>query len=199
MAVHLVLSPGIDLDQVRRESERGLCPRHSMAVLADRMGAVVHVPHSDRDPPNAFDRMRARLHSTPECWALARRLAGQLGSDDTVYCQSEDVGLPLAATLGRNSRRPKLFVFCHSIASRRGRVAARIFRLASRADALGVCCSSQGDYLRRSLKIPESRIHLVLEHMDNRFFSPGPSGAEKARHDRRSGTREARLPDARKG
>lgn len=181
MAVHLVLSPGIDLDQVRRESELGLCPRHSMAVLADRMGAAVHVPHPDRDRPNAFDRMRARLYSAGECWALARRLAGQLGSDDTVYCQSEYVGLPLATMLGRNSRRPKLLVFCHNVTSRRGRVAIRLFRLADRADALSVCCSTQGDYLRRSLKISESRIHLVLEHTDNRFFSPGPASAEKTR------------------
>jgi glycosyltransferase involved in cell wall biosynthesis len=181
MAFHLVLSSGFDLDQSRRESEQGLRPRHSMAVLADRLDAPVHVPHPERDRPNALDRMKARLYGSAESWALARRLAGQLGSDDIVFCQSESVGLPLAAALGGRSKRPKLLVFCHNVTGRRSGAAAHLFRLANRVDALGVCCSTQGEFLHRSLKVPESRIRLVLEHVDDRFFSPGPSSPDKAR------------------
>ena len=44
-----------------------------------------------------------------------------------------------------------------------------------------VCCSTQAEFLRDKLKIPEPRIHLVLEHVDNRFFSPGPARPEKER------------------
>jgi glycosyltransferase involved in cell wall biosynthesis len=43
------------------------------------------------------------------------------------------------------------------------------------------CCSSQGEFLRRDLKVPESRTHLLLEHVDNRFFSPGPASTDKVR------------------
>jgi glycosyltransferase involved in cell wall biosynthesis len=98
-----------------------------------------------------------------------------------VFCQSESVGLPLVALLGKRSKRPKVFLFGHNLARRRCHVAARIFRLASRADGLVVCCSAQAEFLRDKLKIPESRIHLLLEHVDNRFFSPGPARPDKER------------------
>ncbi len=181
MALHLVLSPGIDLDEFRRQSEQGLCPRHSMAVIADRHGAIVHIPHQERDRPNAFDRVRSRVYGTGETWAMARRLADELGPGDVVYCQSESVGLPVAASLGKRSRRPKLLVFGHNLTGRRFRMAARLFGLAGRVDGIGVCCSSQAESVRRDLKIAESRIHLLLEHVDNRFFSPGPASRDKVR------------------
>jgi glycosyltransferase involved in cell wall biosynthesis len=181
MALHLVLSPGIDLDEVRRQSEQGLGARHSMAAVADRCDAIVHIPHPDRDRPNAFDRLRSRLFGTAETWAMARRLVDRLGPGDVVYCQSEAVGIPLAALLGKRSGRPKLFVFGHNITSRRARVVARLFGIAGRVDGIGVCCSTQAEFLRRDLKIGEDRIHLILEHVDNRFFSPGPAGPDKAR------------------
>ncbi len=151
-----------------------------MAVMADRHGAIVHIPHPERDQPSAFDRVRSRLFGSPETWAMARRLADQLGPGDVVYCQSESVGLPMAAVLGKRSRRPKLCVFGHNLTSRRSRVAARLIGLAGRVDALAVCCSTQADSLRRELKIDESRIHLLLEHVDTRFFSPGPASPEKS-------------------
>ena len=106
MALHLVLSPGIDLDEFRRQSEQGLCPRHSIAVLAERLDAIVHIPHPERDWPNAFDRLRSRLIGSAETWALARRLASQLSRNDVVYCQSESVGLPVAALLERGPTGP---------------------------------------------------------------------------------------------
>jgi glycosyltransferase involved in cell wall biosynthesis len=177
------LSPGIDLDEFRRQSEQGRSPRHAMAVLADRYGAAVHIPHQERDRPNLFDQMRARLFGARESWALARRLTDQLGPDDVVVCQSESVGVPLAAALGKRarSRRPRIIVFGHNFTSRRTTVAARLFSLAGRADALAVCCSSQGQLLRDRLNVPESRIRLLLEHVDNRFFTPGPPGPDKTR------------------
>jgi glycosyltransferase involved in cell wall biosynthesis len=181
MALHLVLSPGIDLDEFRRQSEMGLGPRHSMAVLADRLDAIVHIPHPERDQPTALDGLRSRLIGSRETWAMARRLANQLGRDDVVFCQSETVGLPLVALLRKRSNRPKLYLFGHNLARRRCHVAARLFRLASRADALVVCCSAQAEFLREELTIPDSRIHILLEHVDNRFFSPGPASPDKER------------------
>ncbi len=152
-----------------------------MAVLADQFDATVHIPHPDRDRPNAFDRLRSRLIGSAENWALARRLAGQLSRNDVVYCQAENIGFPLVSLLGNRSTRPKVVLFVHNFAPVRGRVAARLFRVASRAAALVVCCSSQAERLQRELRIPESRIHLLLEHVDNRFFSPGPASPGKVR------------------
>jgi hypothetical protein len=75
MAAHIIMSPGIDPDDLRRQSEPGPFPRHSMAVLANRLGATVPIPHRERDKPTAFDRLKSRLTGAPETWALARRLA----------------------------------------------------------------------------------------------------------------------------
>jgi glycosyltransferase involved in cell wall biosynthesis len=179
--LHLVLSPGTDPDKFRRESGQGLCPRHAMLVLADRYHGILHVPHPERDRPNTFDRIRSRLLGSRESWAMARQLADRLGPGDIVYCQSEDVGLPLVALLGKKSKRPKLFVFAHNLASRRGSLAARLFGLGRRVDAIGVCCSSQAEFFRRDLKLDKSPLHLLLEHVDNRFFTPGPESQDKVR------------------
>jgi hypothetical protein len=126
MAFHLVLNPGTNFDELRSNSERGLCPRQAMAVLADRLGAIVHVPHPQRDLPNGYDRLRARLIASGETWALARRLTAQLGSDDVIFCQSQDVGFPVAAAFGMRGKRPKLLVSCDNIISRRNSLAARV-------------------------------------------------------------------------
>jgi glycosyltransferase involved in cell wall biosynthesis len=181
MAAHIIMSPGIDPDDLRRMSEPGPFPRHSMAVLANRLGATVHIPHRERDKPNAFDRLKSRLTGAPETWALARRLASQLSKDDVVFCQSESVGFPLVALLGNGTRRPKVFVFVHNLGRLRGSVAAQLFRVASRAEAFGVCCSTQGEILHGKLGISKARIHLILEHVDNRFFTPGPASPNKLR------------------
>jgi hypothetical protein len=121
------------------------------------------------------------LISSGETWALARRLTAELGSDDVVFCQNQYVGLPLAAAFGKRGKRPKLFVFCDNITSRRHSHAARMLRFAGSVDAVGVCCSREADFLHRGLKIPQSQIHLILEHVDNRFFSPGPPRGDKTR------------------
>ena len=46
---------------------------------------------------------------------------------------------------------------------------------------LVVCCSAQADFLYNTLKIDRSRIRVLLEHVDNRFFSPGPASSNKQR------------------
>jgi hypothetical protein len=68
MASHLVLRPGIDLDEFCCQSDQGLCPRHSMVVLADRLYAIVHIPHAERDQSNVLDRPRSRIIGSRETW-----------------------------------------------------------------------------------------------------------------------------------
>ena len=105
MALHLVLSPGIDLDEFRRQSEQGQCPRHSMAVIADRYARSsifrTRSGIAQRIRPNAVPAIRL-----PRNLGIAQRLADRLGPGEVVYCQSESVGLPMAALLGKGPSGP---------------------------------------------------------------------------------------------
>jgi glycosyltransferase involved in cell wall biosynthesis len=56
-----------------------------------------------------------------------------------------------------------------------------VLRFAGSVDAVGACCSTQAEFLHRGLKIPQSQIHVILEHVDNSFFSPGPPRGDKTR------------------
>ena len=76
---------------------------------------------------------------------------------------------------------PRVFVFVHNLDRPRGRVAARVVRLGGGAAALAACCWWQYDFLRNYLGVPESKLHLLLEHVNNRFFSPGPPSPDKTR------------------
>ncbi len=182
MKFHVILDRDIKLDEFRRQGELGLGPRHSMAMLVERFGGAVHFPDPDRDPPTWMDRLRWKLLSPgPANWSLARRLRGELGRDDVVYCAGESTGIALAATLGGRADGPRVFVFVHNLDRPRGRVAARIVRLGRQAVALGACCRRQYDFLRDYLGVPESKLHLLLEHVDNRFFTPGLPGPDKTR------------------
>jgi glycosyltransferase involved in cell wall biosynthesis len=182
MKYHVVMDRDIKLDELRRQSERGLCPRHAMALLVERLGGAVHVPDPDRDPPTRIDRLRWKLFSPgPAAWSLGRRLGGELGRDDAVFCLEESTGIPLVAALGGRAVGARVCVFVHTHARPRGRAAARVTRLGRRAAAFGACCRRQYDFLRDRLGVPESKLHLILEHVDNRFFTPGPPSPGKAR------------------
>lgn len=181
MAIHLILSPGMNVEELRRKAAEGLAPRHAMVVLGERLGATIHSPNPDHDRPTVLDKVRARLTGFPVCWAMARRLAGELGPDDVVFCQGEDVGFPIAATLGSRPYPPRIIVFGHNLTPPRRRLAARLYRIPERVRAMEVCCSEQARYLRERWRFPESDIHLLLEHIDNRFFTPGPPREGKKR------------------
>lgn len=183
MKFHAVLGRDIKPDQMRSEWERGLCPRHSIVMLMDRTGGAIHVPDPDLDRPTPADRIRSKLFSSsPGAWALARRMTRELGADDIVYCMGEDSGLPMAAAIGgRGGPRLRLFVFVHNIDRPRGRAAARATGLARHAAGISACCGWQHDFLRDYLGVPRDRLHLILEHIDDRFFTPGPASAGKAR------------------
>jgi glycosyltransferase involved in cell wall biosynthesis len=182
MKFHVVLDRDMKLDELRRQGERGLGPRHALAMLVERLGGAVHFPEPDRDLPTRIDRLRWKLTSlAPTAWSLARRLGGELGRDDVVFCISESVGIPVAAALGGRADGPRVFVFIHNLDRPRGRAAARFTRLGRRAAALAACCRWQYDFLRDRLGVPESKLHLLLDHIDNRFFTPGPPSPDKTR------------------
>jgi glycosyltransferase involved in cell wall biosynthesis len=184
---HLVLARKIDLDGIDRDAQLGKCPRHVLQALRDRLNATVHAP--DGEAISLSDKLRSKIYSKPEHWAAARKLSEQVSSDDVIFCNGEDIGIPVAAVCGESSvkrsypvgNRPKIVVYFHNIDRLRGRVLLKLFGLADKIDVFMVCASPQADFLRSYLAIPESRILVLLEQTDTQFFTPGPVSGEKKR------------------
>ena len=179
MKYHLALDRKIDLDGIDRDAKLGKCPRHVMRALRDRLNATVHAP--DGEAISLSDKLRSKISSKPEHWAAARKLSEQVSSDDVIFCNSEGIGIPVAALCGQSPDRPKIFVHFHNIDRPRGRLALKLFGLADKIDVFMVNARPQTDFLRSYLAIPESPILVLLEQTDTQFFTPGLVSGDKKR------------------
>lgn len=179
MKYHIALGRSVDLEAVHLNAQAHKCPRNGTAALAAQLGATIHKPGTDSIQRS--DRRWTKLAGSPEHWALARRLADQLTADGLIFCSGEDVGIPIATVCGNRRDRPKVAVFMHNIARPRGYLAYQWFRLADRIDLFVTNSRPQANFLRQTLRIPESRIYVLPEHIDTAFFTPGTPTPNKVR------------------
>ena len=122
----------------------------------DRLGGTVHAASPDRDPPGRLDRLRSKVFpGSPAAWSLARRLSGELGCDDVVYCSGEDIGIPLVAALGDRADRPRVFVLVHNLDRPRGRAAAMITRFGAGPPAWPPLAAVSTTFSRRRWASPD--------------------------------------------
>ncbi|MBW3586239.1 MAG: glycosyltransferase family 4 protein [Cyanobacteria bacterium 0813] len=179
MKYHLALGRKIDLDGIDRDAKLGKCPRHILRALRDRLNATVHAP--DGEAISLSDKLRSKISSKPEHWAAARKLSKQVSSDDVIFCNGGDIGVPVAVVCGQLPNRPKIVVHFHNMDRPRGRLALKLFGLADKIDLFMACATPQADFLRSYLAIPESRTLVLLDQTDTQFFTPGPVSAQKKR------------------
>lgn len=180
MGYHLALGSFLDLDQIALEAQQGKRPNHVMWDIRQELDATVHMPNPDTI--QAIDRIRAKLISQPVHWALARQLSQQLGQDDVVYCNGEDIGIPLATLCIAKSNRPKIICFFHTANRPRVRMMLKGFRLQNQINVFVSNTAPQFDQLKRTLKsIHESRFFYLPDQTDINFFCPGPSSTSKLR------------------
>lgn len=179
MTFHIVLPRAMQLGAAADQAARGECPRHSMGLLADALGARVHEPDDSR--AGTADRLRAKLAPTESFWALARRLKASTGPNDVVFFSSEGVGLQFAAVCDDPVTRPKIVIFAHNLDRPRGRAALKLWGLRERVALFMACSQHQVTFLREYLELPAERVRFVWDHTDNRFFTPGPVSAGKKR------------------
>jgi glycosyltransferase involved in cell wall biosynthesis len=178
MKYHLALGRSIDLESIAHDAELGLCPRHVMWAISQRLGATIHQPSGH--PVSFFDKIGSKISSRPEHWALARKLSEPLDSNDMIFCTGEDVGIPIATLCGAKRNRPKIAVFFHNIDRPRGRLAMKLFRLADNIDLFVSNARLQLDFLR-DWGVSESRLLRLPEQTDTAFFTPGVSQPNKQR------------------
>src|SRR5258708_4700036 len=124
---HIAMGKVMDLEKIAREAAAGKAPPHAMGDLSRAIAAEVHMPRGN--PASIKSRLRAKIISKPELWALARALAPMLGSDDVIYCTGEDIGLPVGALCGGRRGGPKVVSLCHNVERPRGKVALKLFGL----------------------------------------------------------------------
>lgn len=173
MSYHLAFGSALDLDKITEDVRAGNRPRHVMWDVRQQLDATVHRPDSAMIQP--IDRLRATLISQPEHWALARQIADRLGRDDVIYCNGEDIGIPVAVLCrGRGINRPKIICFFHT--ANRPRVQMMLFCLRDTIDIFVSNTASQLAQLRRTLgPIDKDRLFYLVEQTDTDFFCPGPA------------------------
>jgi glycosyltransferase involved in cell wall biosynthesis len=178
---HVVLSGANDFVEIERLAENMQRPRHSVPVLTRRLGAKLYQAKKDAPTPSLSDRLRSRLLGSPQGWSLAREMAPRLGQNDVVFCLDAEVGVPMAAMLRGRSDRPKLVVYLHNLDRPRGRVGGSLFGIADCVDLFTSCCSSQLEFVRNRFGVSKDRTLLLLNHIDNKFYTPGPPTPGKRR------------------
>ena len=178
---HIVTADTTDLDAFEHGAAEGQSPRHAIPVLVRRLGATLHKTAFSAPTPSFRDRLLSRLIGIPHSWAFARDAVPRLGRGDVVYCIHENVGIPMAAAVRRSADRPKLAVFLGNLDRPRGRLASKLLRIADTVDLFVACCTTQLEFLRGHLKVADDRMFLLLEHLDNHFFTPGPPAPGKRR------------------
>ena len=179
MAFHVVLPRRMSADELNALRPGGSRPRMGIAMIAHELGATLYAPGDQRAA--GFDRIRSAIVGPKSMWALARHVAGQVNSDDVVFCGSETGGLQIAEACGVKSSKPKICLFAHNLNRPRGRFALKWFKVQQRVELLLACSNLQTRFLRSYLKAPKQQARSIWDHTDTRFFSPGPASVGKTR------------------
>ncbi len=179
MNYHVVFGRALNIESTQQDSQAGKCPRHALLDFSQQLKAAIHYPEAESI--SIIDRMRAKIIGKPEHWAMARRLSQQLTSEDTVFCVSEEVGFCVAALCG-GTNGSKITVFIHHTDRPRGRVALKLFGLASRVDLYLTQSDVKVNFLRDYLHLGSDQVQLfAVQHTDTQFFYPGSVRSDKSR------------------
>ncbi|GAB1543459.1 glycosyltransferase family 4 protein [Scytonema sp. NUACC21] len=180
MKYYIAVSPSSDLESIAQNAQLGICPMHAIWELSHLLGAEIYQTGEEEILP--IDKVRAKIISRPEHWALARKLSSQFQEDDVVYCTGEDIGIPLATLSTLQGKKPRFVVYFHNINRPRGRLALKFFNLADKIDLFVSTASSQINFLREYLRLPKHQVYqLSSQPTDISFFTPGIASTQKQR------------------
>ena len=175
---HIVFGRETDLAAAARGAACGANPRHSMALLAERLSARVHDGRGL--VPTRRERALARLTGmSPIWWAIARDVRRQLTPGDVVFCTGEDVGTPVAGLCG-GYQGCRVVIMTHRMDTAKKRAAFRLMRLGRRVSTFLAVSTTQVEATAQLLGRHRDRVRFCWDQTDTEFFSPGP-GAEGPR------------------
>jgi glycosyltransferase involved in cell wall biosynthesis len=144
-----------------------------MRILAGELGATILAPQSEA--VGAGDRLRALCLPEPRHWAFAAALRTRVAASDHLLCTSEIPGFQVAASLGAaGPGSPAISVVVHNIIRPRAIAALQAWSLRRRVRNFIAVSAPQIDFLdRHAGGRRAARTHLLWDHTDTTFFSPG--------------------------
>lgn len=145
-------------------------PGHVMGDLAERLGAQVVQP--GEVPVGRLDRLLAVAFGEAELWAAARAAFRTVRPGDLVFCSGEGAGVAAAAVNAVTRRRAKVATGFMAPRRPRARVALLALRLTGQLPLLLVGTADKSEFLKRWLRIDDSRVVTLTEQVDERFFRP---------------------------
>lgn len=162
------------------DAAAALRPMPDYLALAD---ALVRAGHRVA----LIDRAEARRALPPRVRALARRAGPDLPQAivamrrrqeyDRFVCDSEGIGLPLAALLRTCGAPHGVFLIAHRMTARGKQVLWRSLRLGKQVAGAFCYADAQFECMRR-LGFPTKRLHRMPFHADHRFYAPPVTPAE---------------------
>lgn len=179
MAYHIVMSKPFDLEDMERQAQLGISPRHAMSSLSQKLGAQVHQPKATS--VSLQDKLLARIIGQSEHWALAREIVAKANDGDVVFCTGEDVGLPLAIVCRMRRKQLKIAVSVMAPDRLRVRTCLKAFQLAGKINLFLTNTGYKSKYLNQNLAVTEQQVYQFPEQTDETFFSPGPVSQAKVR------------------
>lgn len=181
MTYHIPLDLTSDLEELAREAKAGKRPSQFMWQLGQHLGAKFHQPDLSQILP--IDKNLATIIGSPSTWALARQLSSHIQPDDVIFCNKEQIGIPVTALCSSSHLRPKIVVFSYKINRPRGYLALKLFKAAEKIDLFLTYTPSETKFLRQYLGLPENRVCQISSQppIDTSFFTPGQTSYKKIR------------------
>jgi glycosyltransferase involved in cell wall biosynthesis len=181
MNYHIPLDFTSDLEQLAREAKAGKRPSEFMWQVGQYLGAKIHQPDLSNILP--IDKTLATIIGNPSHWALARQLSSQIQTEDIIFCNKEQIGIPVAALCSSSKLRPKIVMFSYKINRPRGYLALKLFKAAEKIDLFLTYTPSETQFLRNYLGLPENRVCQISSQppIDTSFFTPGQISYQKTR------------------
>ena len=170
MKYHIALTNSTAERLAKESLDRESFPKTDLALLVQKLDASLLIQKSY--PPKFIDKVRSIVAGDSATWSFARTLRSQFSSNDLIFCPGEEIGIPLAATLGTSSNRPKIAVWFHRIDGLKGRMALKLFQVAQRVDLFLVSSRANKSFLRQYLDIPEAKIQFLWHPLDCEYFQP---------------------------
>ncbi|MDB4989407.1 MAG: glycosyl transferase group 1 [Myxococcaceae bacterium] len=89
-----------------------------------------------------------------------------------IFTNAENVALPLALLLKTVSKRPRHVTIAHRLSAKKKQVFYRLLQVHRQMDAIFLYASTQLEYAREQLGIPDESLRLIQFHVDHRFYRP---------------------------
>ncbi|MGI9617020.1 MAG: glycosyltransferase family 4 protein [Acidimicrobiales bacterium] len=160
----------VDFEKFRRESDADRMPRHLLSMIADGLGAELHVPDPSR--VTRLDRALSLLYANPYHWEMARRVFPTLADGDGVFTTGCDAGVPLALLCSLRRRRVAFAINFMAPGRLRTRIAGWVLVLTLQRMLAMASLEQQSERLARSFGRKATAIATIGYTTDCSFFRP---------------------------